>query len=517
MGGRVNYGGVVVAGVGFFMTRFTITLAIYDDPLRFYLAGVVPLALGLGLAAFGVALAVGDVSSSLARTTAVWCVVGATAMLVLVILTLLGSTSEPVTLSSALSRTYLSNFLIGGSVGGALTGLYAARNAQQRRTLQQQTNRLVTLNRLLRHEVLNAVTAIRGWTTIDTDEHPEALSIIDDRSADIQETIEEVKYLTGESDAETAPETPVDLSEALGAAVDRVEQRHPGAEVTVETEPDPGLRVSAHQQIDEVFGQLLENAIVHAGADPEVTVRSVPSRIRVSIADDGPGLPDSQQRLLEAGDIEEFDDPTKGFGLNLTRLYVESAGGDIETTVDDTGTTVTVTLRRVQRSASDLVPSRPELTRVQPALPHLAVSLVAALVAGVPYGVVSELLGGSVAGIGVFYGTATPLVGWLTHEFHSVVFGFVYTALLAFAFERYRDRLVTYLGVGVLWSLFLWVVAAGVVGPVWLHLLGIPVPVPSFSGRLLAAHLAWGTSLSLLTAAGYRYLGGRLPNPSPPR
>ena len=44
---RLNYSGFVIAGVGFFLTRFTVTLAIYDDPVRFYLAGVVPLALGL--------------------------------------------------------------------------------------------------------------------------------------------------------------------------------------------------------------------------------------------------------------------------------------------------------------------------------------------------------------------------------------------------------------------------------------------------------------------------------------
>ena len=142
MGRRIHYSGFVVAGIGFFLTRFTVTLAIYESPLRFYLAGVVPLALGLGLAAFGVALAVADVEASLVRTTAVWCVVGFLTMLVLVVLTLLGSTGGMSNVEAIRSRTYLSNFLIGGSVGGTLTGLYAARNRQQRSELQQQTNRL---------------------------------------------------------------------------------------------------------------------------------------------------------------------------------------------------------------------------------------------------------------------------------------------------------------------------------------------------------------------------------------
>ena len=87
----MNYGGHVVAGVGFFLTRFTVTLAFYDEPLQFYLGGVVPLALDLGLAAFGMALAVGDVEASLAWTTARWCLIGAGTMLLLVVLTVLGA------------------------------------------------------------------------------------------------------------------------------------------------------------------------------------------------------------------------------------------------------------------------------------------------------------------------------------------------------------------------------------------------------------------------------------------
>jgi two-component system OmpR family sensor kinase len=53
MRSRLNYSGLVVAGLGFFLTRFTVTLALYENPVRFYLAGVVPLAIGLGLATFG--------------------------------------------------------------------------------------------------------------------------------------------------------------------------------------------------------------------------------------------------------------------------------------------------------------------------------------------------------------------------------------------------------------------------------------------------------------------------------
>ena len=90
MGRRVNFSGLVIAGIGFFLTRFTVSLAISGGPVQFLLSGIVPLALGLGLAAFGVALTVADVEARLVRTTAAWCVAGTGGMLVLVVLTILG-------------------------------------------------------------------------------------------------------------------------------------------------------------------------------------------------------------------------------------------------------------------------------------------------------------------------------------------------------------------------------------------------------------------------------------------
>jgi signal transduction histidine kinase len=501
---RFNYSGLVVAGVGFFLTRFTVTLAIYDDPVRFYLAGVVPLALGLGLAAFGVALTVADVDPLLVRTTALWCVIGGGTMLVLVVLTLLGSTAgTTLDVATVRSQAYLSNFLIGGSVGGTLTGLYAARNRRQRRALQQQANRLVTLNRLLRHEVLNSVTAIRGYANVDPAENSEAMSVIDRRGGDIQETIEQVKYLTQRTGDSESLAT-IDLEAAISTAVETATERHPDADVTVET-PAANLRVRANDRLPDVLTHLLENAILHGDDDtPTVVVEPTRTEISVTVADDGDGLPESQQRLLETGDIGEFDDPTTGFGLNVVRLLVESYGGTIRTAADSGGTSITLDLSRVTTDKAAPQPSRTGLSGVRPAVPHLAVSLVAAVLAGVGYGVVSEALGGSVAGIGVFYGTANAVVGWLTHEFHSIVFGFVYVGLLSVGIERYDDGLGTYVAVGTLWALALWAVAAGIVAPVWLRLLGIPAAIPNLTGSLLASHLVWGVSLALLTAWGYR-------------
>ncbi|GAB7093982.1 ATP-binding protein [Halolamina litorea] len=510
MGKHLNYGGLVVAGLGFFLTRFTVTLALYDDTVQFYLAGVVPLALGLGLAAFGVALAVADVDGAMVRTTTIWAVIGFATMAVLVGLTLAGSTADGrLSVEVARTRTYLSNFLIGGSIGGTLTGLYAARNRRQRGVLREQTNRLVTINRLLRHEVLNAVSVIRGYASVDPEEHPNGMSVIDKRAADIQQTIEEVRYFTNSSGGNGPGPTPRDLGADLHESIATIGERYPDVDVSVESVPDD-VTVFANERLGLVFTNLLENAVVH-GEDrtPAVTVETTPATVAVSITDDGSGLPESQRALLETGDIDEFDNPKVGFGLNVVRLLVTSYGGNIDTAVDDS-TTVTVTLSRAQPQGVEVRPSRSDLAGVRPAAPHLVVACAAALVAGVAYSVVSGFLGGSVAGIGVFYGTADPVVGWLTHEFHSVVFGFTYVGVLSLVLERYRNTTATYAVVGVVWGLLVWAVAASVVAPVWLQLLGIPTSVPNFSLPLLASHLVWGVTLGLGTALGYTYVMPRL-------
>ncbi|MFB6105123.1 MAG: sensor histidine kinase [Halobacteriaceae archaeon] len=501
----INYSGLVIAAIGFGLTRFTVTLAIYETPIRFYLAGVLPLALGLGLAAFGVALTIATVDPTVVRTTAAWCVIGLATMLGVAALTILGSgTWTGTRMQSILSQAYLSNFLIVGSIGGTLTGLYAARHRRQRRAVDRHANTLVVLNRLLRHEVLNAITAIRGYALLDGESRHDPDAVVEAKTDAVVDTIEEVKSLTTHTQPSTTP-TSITVRASLADSVSTVEARHPDADVTV-PDVDDGLAVRATDHLSTVLTHLLDNAIVH-GTDPtpRVAVDADRSTIQIAITDTGPGLPDPQRALLESGDIEQYDDPQTGFGLNLVRLFVDGAGGDIDTTVTAAGTTVTVTLPRAAPDHSS-GPAAAVFTRGRPATPHLLITVTAAILAGIAYGAVSTMLGGSIAGIGVLYGTADPVVGWLTHEFHSIVFGLVYVGLLTVAPPPFGTGRRRFLTVGVAWSLILWAGAAGVVAPIWLQLIGITATVPTLSTDLLASHLAWGVTLAVTTAFGYRYL-----------
>lgn len=512
MGARVNGHGLLIAVIGFGLTRFTVSLAFLDDPLRFYVAGVVPLLLGLGLAAFGVTLVVADVDDAIVRKTAQWCVVGTATMAVLVLLTLAGSSPDGPLVAEFQSQLYLSNYLIAGSVGGTLTGLYAARTDRQHAALRQQANRLEVLNRMLRHEVLNAVTAIQGYADLDPARHPDAPNVIRARSRHIATTIDDVRFLAQRTNSARNVDASVDPDEILERSVETARESYPDATISVDA-PRVLPSVTATDRLELVFDHLLDNAIVHAPDDEPtvaVRVRTTPTRLRVSVVDDGPGLPDAQQALLETGDITRYDDPSDGYGLNVVRLLVEHFGGAIEIDPGADGTTITVSLPRADTRNRGIRSSPSGLTGIHLNGPHLVVTLGAAVLAGIAYGVVSESFGGSVAAIGVFYGISNPVVGWITHVFHSAVFAFIYAGFLTHLPMRHQDDVTAYVAVALAWGVALWVGAAGIIAPVWLTLLGFDVPIPNLSGLFLATHLVWGGALGLLTALGYRHVSPRL-------
>ena len=512
---RVTLSGFVVAGIGFLLTRFTVTLAVSDNLTRFVLAGLVPLMLGLVLSAFGVALAVGAFKPAFVRTVAVWCVLGTGAMVVLVSLTLLGIAGGMPTGAVLRSEAYLSNFVIGGSIGGTLTGVYAGLQNQHEQSVREHSNRLKMLNRILRDEVINAMFAIEGHLELaraDRDGATETLlDVVDEKGTQIQATIDDVKYLSRTADEADVNLEPIALRDHVEAAVDAVESNHPDASCAVTFDAPAEVTVWANALLERVIRNLVDNAVRYSGSPTpavEVTVTTAGDRVAVTVADDGPGLPADQRALLEDGTIADHDDPTTGFGLNVVRLLTESYGGEITTTVAETGTTVTLDLQRAQGSEPAVGTSLTDVRSYGVAPTNLLLAAGSALVAGAAMGAVMQAISGTVPVIGALYGVTNPLVGWVTHQFHSVVFGMIYPALLAVAPDRDGETVGRRLGLAFAWGLALWLVAAGFVMPVWLRLVDIAAPLPNLTISALVGHLLWAAVLGACYEVGSRAIDG---------
>ena len=109
-----------------------------------------------------------------------------------------------------------------------------------------------------------------------------------------------------------------------------------GIEVTVEDGDAPCTAVFDASRLEQVLNNLIGNAVKFSGDGTRVTVRveCASGGVRVSVADQGPGIPAGEQRTI----FKEFHRGTvkpaagersTGLGLAIARRIVEAHGGTI--------------------------------------------------------------------------------------------------------------------------------------------------------------------------------------------
>jgi len=83
------------------------------------------------------------------------------------------------------------------------------------------------------------------------------------------------------------------------------------------------------QDLDEMLGNLLDNAWRHARAQVGVTARVVERMVRIEIADDGPGMTPAQIAEITRGHRLDERGEGHGFGLAISRELAELHGGTL--------------------------------------------------------------------------------------------------------------------------------------------------------------------------------------------
>lgn len=200
-------------------------------------------------------------------------------------------------LSLAVSIGATVGLLIGRNEARAIQ---SAREAERERlrSEQKETERdqLDYLNAFLRHEVLNDINHVMGYTELAIQESPthsavrDHLEIVSERATNIAMTIEEAKSLVqatmGDPDLRST-----DLSQVLSTEIARFRERNPEVDVAADI-PDE-LTVRANEMLPRVFSNLLRNAAEHNDSDdPRVTVVAdqVNGTVVVHVIDNGPGV-----------------------------------------------------------------------------------------------------------------------------------------------------------------------------------------------------------------------------------
>lgn len=119
------------------------------------------------------------------------------------------------------------------------------------------------------------------------------------------------------------------LAPAIGDLTAAIARLHAdrGISLTAEIPGDLSVAMDA-QDLDEVAGNLIDNAARHARAAVRVHARAEDRQIRLTVTDDGPGIAEADRiRATEAGTRLDERGDGHGFGLAIARELAELHGG----------------------------------------------------------------------------------------------------------------------------------------------------------------------------------------------
>ena len=102
-------------------------------------------------------------------------------------------------------------------------------------------------------------------------------------------------------------------------------------QVTIDLAGDRNARVHVERQdLDELVGNLMENAAKYGGGRVFVTVESRPNFVDILIEDDGRGIPAAQREpIFERGARLDTEKPGTGLGLAIVRDVAQIYGGSV--------------------------------------------------------------------------------------------------------------------------------------------------------------------------------------------
>jgi len=114
--------------------------------------------------------------------------------------------------------------------------------------------------------------------------------------------------------------------EAVERAVGRL---YPEVRIDKDGPQDAAVRVE-RQDLDELLGNLIENAAKYGGGSVFVTVARAGESIEMQVEDDGLGIPEEErQRIFDRGARLDTSKPGTGLGLAIVRDVAEIYGGSV--------------------------------------------------------------------------------------------------------------------------------------------------------------------------------------------
>lgn len=202
--------------------------------------------------------------------------------------------------------------------------------------LRRRNEQLEALNRVVRHDIRNNLNLVLGMVESaadHVDEDGERYLERARRSAiDGVEVTRAVHELVESLDDGETALTPCSLRDVIEGQVERVQAVYPDARIRFDSGPEATVEVLANDALASVFRNLLVNAIQHndkEAAEVVVNVETHGETATVSVADNGPGVPDEVRRTAFGRGETGMASAGTGVGLYLVDRLVSRYGGEV--------------------------------------------------------------------------------------------------------------------------------------------------------------------------------------------
>ncbi|ERH02903.1 MAG: Histidine kinase-, DNA gyrase B-, and HSP90-like ATPase [Halonotius sp. J07HN6] len=194
---------------------------------------------------------------------------------------------------------------------------------------RRRQQRIQVLNRVLRHNLRNDLNAAKGYVGVmadggtDTERFQTKVESILDDLVTIGNKAQSTEQVL-EADPIANDTTPVSV--IVADAVESVESELGSVETEISVPGSPAVRINP-EVIHSVVEEVVQNAVRHAD-DAAVTITYDADPPALTIADDGPGIPDHEIAVLENAQETDLEHGS-GLGLWLIKWGTESFGGTV--------------------------------------------------------------------------------------------------------------------------------------------------------------------------------------------
>lgn len=200
---------------------------------------------------------------------------------------------------------------------------------------QLDEERLDVTQRVLRHNLRNDMTTIRGWAQELREQLPAAeqdgIDQIIETADRLIDLTEKTRVMAELDDSFPLTESGGDVDGLLNELIGHYRSRHPAATIEYTPPDERDLQVASFERLEKAISNALENAIEHNPAPRPwvgVDVTIATGQIVIEIHDDGPTIPAVERRVLSDGQETPLEHGS-GMGLWLIHWCVATLGGEV--------------------------------------------------------------------------------------------------------------------------------------------------------------------------------------------